>query len=80
MMISGNMYGKIPYVGKPVSRIIFGTAILPLLAGQEEDELLDAVLAAGINSLDMARNYQEAENVVGKWMNKRGCRDRQVLI
>ena len=80
MMSSGNMYGEIPYVGKPVSRIIFGTAVSPLLAGQEEDELLDAVLAAGINTLDMARNYQEAENVVGKWMKKRGCRDRLVLI
>ena len=74
------MYGEIPYVRKAVSRIIFGTAVPPLLSGQDSDELLDSVLASGINTLDMAQNYQKAERTVGKWLKKRGCRDRLVLI
>ena len=71
---------RIPFVTKPVSRIFFGTAIDPLLAGQDQDELLDAVIESGINTLDMARNYQKAETVVGRWMKKRGCRDQLVLL
>ena len=39
---------RIPFVTKPVSRIFFGTAIDPLLAGQDQDELLDAVIESGI--------------------------------
>ncbi|MBQ9009703.1 MAG: aldo/keto reductase, partial [Clostridia bacterium] len=74
------MYGEIPYVQKPVSRIVFGTAIPPLMTGQDTDELLDAVLASGINALDLARNYQKSESTVGRWLKKRGCRDKLVLI
>ncbi|MBQ8092811.1 MAG: aldo/keto reductase [Clostridia bacterium] len=74
------MYGEIPYVGKPVSRIFFGTAIAPFLAGEDRDDLLDQVLKSGINGFDMAQNYQQAEKVIGRWMERRGCRGKLVLL
>lgn len=38
-------YGKIPGLKKIVSRMIFGTAIGPMIEGKNTDELLDAALA-----------------------------------
>ena len=73
-------YTKIPYVNKKVSRILYGTAIQPFLMGGDGNELLDAALAAGINTFDMARNYGLAERSIGNWLELRGCRDEVVLL
>jgi len=73
-------YAKIPYVEKPVSRILFGTAAPPYFLGQEGDALLDAVLSMGVNVFDLARNYMGAEISIGNWMEKRGNRDDLVLL
>ena len=54
-------YGKIQGLEKPVSRMIFGTAIGPLIEGKSADELLDAALVKGINTFDTARGYGRAE-------------------
>lgn len=43
-------YARIDGLDKPVSRIFFGTAIRPMLMGQNVESLLDAVLASGINA------------------------------
>ena len=45
-------YARIEGLDKPVSRIFFGTAIKPMLMGENVDSLLDAVLASGINAFD----------------------------
>ena len=73
-------YAEIPYVGKKLSRIFYGTASSPFLEGADGGALLDAVLAAGINTLDMARNYGKAEDAVGRWLLERGRRDEIVLL
>ena len=73
-------YIEIPYVDKPVSRIIFGTATPPYIMGGDNDTLLDAAVAAGINTLDMARNYMGSEIAIGRWMEKRGNRKNLVLL
>ena len=73
--------GMIPGLDTPVSRLFFGTAIRPLLAGEEQSlELLDSVLDSGIDAFDCARSYGLAENMLGRWMERRGCRDRVTVL
>lgn len=74
------LYGEIPYVNKKVSRIVFGTAIEPMLYGKDCDELLDAALANGINAFDTARNYAGAEASLGKWLERRSNRKEIVIV
>lgn len=78
--MSSVTYGSIPYVDKPVSQIFYGTAIQPYLTGQDANELLDAIYAAGITAFDCARNYMAAELSLGKWIDARGNRDKIVLL
>ena len=75
-----NFYGRIPYVEKPASRILFGSAFAPFDNGSGNDELLDAMLELGINCIDLARVYGNAEANIGRWMAKRGNRDKVVLL
>ena len=73
-------YGAFPGVGTPASRIFFGTANGPMLAGEDVSPLLDDVLALGINAFDTARGYGLAEQVLGDWMSARGNRDELVVL
>ncbi len=72
--------GEIPYVDKPVSRILFGTASITSLPKQDREALLDGIFGLGVNALDLARVYMGAEEVIGDWMEKRGNRDKVVLL
>ena len=73
-------YGKIPGLEEPVSRMIFGTAIGPMIEGKNADELLDAAFAKGINTFDTARGYGRAEESLGGWMKRRDNREQVVVI
>lgn len=73
-------YGKIAGLEKPVSRMIFGTAIGPMMEGENADEILDAAFARGINTFDTARGYGWAEESLGNWMKRRGNREQVVVI
>ncbi len=73
-------YRTIPYVSKPVSRLLFGTASSPFSGGGDGSALLDAALSLGINTLDTARRYGLSEKSIGDWMEKRQNRDRVVLL
>ncbi len=72
--------GAFPGVAKPASRILFGTANGPMLAGEDVSPLLDETLALGINAFDTARGYGQAERVLGDWMRSRGNRDALVVL
>ena len=72
--------GSVPGVEKPVSRIVFGTAIKPMLAGQDASELLDAAFAHGIDAFDCARGYGDAEKSLGAWIRKRDNREDVVVV
>ena len=74
------LYGTIQYVDKPVSRILFGTAISPLISGGDGSALLDTAFSLGINGLDTARNYGLSEASIGNWLESRGNREKVVLI
>ena len=73
--------GIIPGLENPVSRLFFGTATPPVMTDEASaPELLDSVLAAGVNAFDCARSYGRAENALGKWMEGRGCREQVTVL
>ena len=83
-------YKQLPYVNKPVSSIVFGTATKILFDAIEEDQpdiaerkqkaytLLDTVFEAGINCFDCADHY--GEEILGEWISLRQVRDRVVIL
>ena len=83
--IWNDTYEKPPYieiegVGKPVSRIFFGTAAMPMMMGKEADALFDSMFAQGVNAFDCARGYGLAEKSLGTWIRHRNNRERIVLL
>lgn len=73
-------YRRIQGVGKPVSRLLMGTASPAFTGGEAQNELLDAAFAAGINAIDTARVYGMAEKSIGIWLRERGNRDQVVIL
>lgn len=67
-------------VARPLSRILMGTASAPMLEGKNCDELLSAAFEAGLSTIDTARNYQQSEAVIGRWLARTGLRDKIVLL
>ena len=74
------LYATIPSVDKPVSRLFFGTASKPFLAGENCNRLLDEMFDLGIQTIDSARNYQSSEISIGRWFQESGKRDQVVLL
>lgn len=72
-------YANIENVRQPVSKIVFGTAGDMFHYGEDCDALLDGVLSLGINAIDTARVYGDAERVVGDWMRRRRNRNAVIL-
>lgn len=73
-------YGKIMNVKQPVSRILMGTASEPFQSGGDASDILDSMFELGVMTIDTARNYGLAERSVGDWMEKRGNRDKVVIL
>lgn len=73
-------YGKIMNVKQPVSRILMGTASEPFQSGGDASDILDSMFELGVMAIDTARNYGLAERSVGDWMEKRGNRDKVVIL
>ena len=74
------LHTQIDGLEQPVSRLVYGMAIAPFNRGGDGTELLDAVLDSGINTFDLARVYGEAERSMGRWLAKRGVRERVVIL
>ena len=86
-------YGTIAYVTKPISRLVFGTA-MPVMFnafrsvyGEAPDfpqrleaafRLLDGMYAEGVNCFDCADHY--GEEPLGEWLEARGLRERVVIL
>ena len=86
-------YGTIPYVSKPVSRLVFGTATPKMFAafrsvyGESPDfqdrldaafQLLDDMYAEGVNCFDSSDHY--GEEPLGEWLEARGLHDKVVIF
>jgi len=63
--------------GHESSRVIFGAAALASMRQQRADEILDLLLAYGVDHIDVAASYGDAELRVGAWMPEH--RDRFFL-
>jgi aryl-alcohol dehydrogenase-like predicted oxidoreductase len=77
------LYGSIPGIDKPVSRLVQGTVFI--VSSEREQAafaLLDAVLEKGCNTFDMAHGYGQGdvERTFGRWMHSKGVRDQVVII
>lgn len=79
-------YKEIPYVNKPVSRIVMGCANSIMLTKPKlfrqgpVTKLLDTALEQGINTFDTAENYGYSETLLGQWMSKRKNREEVVIL
>jgi aryl-alcohol dehydrogenase-like predicted oxidoreductase len=56
--------------GHASSRVIFGAAALGAMRQERADELLEVLLAKGVNHIDVAASYGDAEQRVGPWMDR----------
>ena len=63
-------YRSVNQIRLPVSRIILGCSSDGFNGGRDQRALLDAALAAGINTLDTARVYDQSERVIGRWLRE----------
>lgn len=66
-MIPKSLFGR---TGHLSTRTIFGAAALGRVTQAEADRTLDVLLEYGINHIDTARNYGDAELRIGPWMKK----------
>lgn len=73
-------YLKMENVPVEISEIIYGTATKPMMAGEDSSEMLDLVVSQGVTTLDTARSYGHSEEVIGRWMDARGNRDKLCII
>ena len=73
-------YGSIELLPMPASRVVFGTAVDPMTAGENADALLDGAAERGINFFDCARSYGRAEEVLGGWIRRRGNREKVIVL
>src|SRR5450755_3538912 len=56
--------------GHQSSRVIFGGAALAQVSQRAADETLDVLLAHGVNHLDVASSYGEAEARIRPWLQR----------
>ena len=56
--------------GHQSSRVIFGGAALGEVSQRVADETLDVLLAHGVNHLDVASSYGEAEARIRPWLQR----------
>jgi len=63
--------------GHRSTRVLFGAAALARVDQREADEMLEWLLEAGINHIDAAASYGDAELRIGAWMDR--YRDRFFL-
>jgi|TARA_Y100000310_G_scaffold224250_2_gene226067 aryl-alcohol dehydrogenase-like predicted oxidoreductase len=64
------MITKIPFgkTGHQSTRTIFGAAALAAMRQDRADQVLDTLLQYGVNHIDVAASYGDAELRVGRWM------------
>jgi len=66
------MIEKVPFgaTGHESSRVIFGAAALGSVSKGEADRALDVLLAHGVNHIDVAADYGDAELRIASWLQR----------
>ncbi|NLB43123.1 MAG: aldo/keto reductase [Clostridiales bacterium] len=67
-------------VNKPLSKLVFGTALKLMTEGGDANQLLDQVMAMGVNVFDTAADYGDSEASLGNWVTARENRNKIVVI
>lgn len=73
-------YTNIPFVPRPVSRIVLGGSGKHFFSGADVSEIMEAALECGINCVDTAREYGKSEETIGRYFRESGRREDFVLI
>jgi aryl-alcohol dehydrogenase-like predicted oxidoreductase len=68
-MIPKLVFGRTGHVS---TRALFGAAALGNVTQKEADETMDLLLSYGINHMDTAASYGEAEDRLGDWIKRHG--------
>ena len=66
-MITKQVFGR---TGHESTRAIFGGAALSEVTQEEADRVLDVLLRYGVNHIDVAASYGDAELRVAPWLRK----------
>jgi aryl-alcohol dehydrogenase-like predicted oxidoreductase len=66
-MIQKRLFGR---TGHWSTATIFGAAALGKVTQEEADRTLDVLLEYGVNHIDTANSYGDAEKRIGPWMNR----------
>lgn len=75
------LYGQIPGIEKPVSRLVMGGVLDPTQFLPAHCFLLfDEYFARGGTTIDTAHIYGPSEGMVGRWVKSRGLRDKVVIL
>jgi len=72
--------GTIPYLDKPVSRIVCGTDFLMGAAPNQTFAALDAYWEAGGRTFDSAHCYGTNTSIFAAWTGSRGVRDQAIYF
>src|ERR671925_652338 len=80
---------KLGNSGLEVSPLAFGGNVFGWTVDESTSfKLLDAFVSSGFNFIDTADVYSkwapgnkggESETIIGKWLKRRGCRDRVII-
>jgi aryl-alcohol dehydrogenase-like predicted oxidoreductase len=75
-------YANLPGIDKPVSRLVQGTVMMNSQNREWSFDLLDGIFELGCTTFDTAHGYArgESEHTLGQWLDRRGNRDRVVII
>ena len=68
------MIDRAPFgaTGHESSRVIFGAAALGKVSKADADRTLDTILEHGINHIDVAASYGDAELRIATWLKAHG--------
>lgn len=74
--------GTLPYIDKPISRLVQGTMMMNPSKLEESFAIMDAFWETGGNCFDTAHVYGngECERALGHWLSERGVRDQVVIL
>ena len=67
IMITKQLFGR---TGHESTRVVFGGASLSKVTQEEADQTLEVLLRYGVNHLDVAAAYGDAELRIAPWLRK----------
>jgi aryl-alcohol dehydrogenase-like predicted oxidoreductase len=73
-------YGTIPYIDKPISKIVCGSDFLAYIPEDQAYAAMDAFWESGGRCFDSAHCYGKNSNILGDWVAARGVAKEVVFL